>query len=330
MSKFISAASTAHTLSLTSMEEASRFGQRTADVDHMFLALVVNEQVAGQVLRSLGITLDAAREAVAAQHAEQLASLGIASEPPTPGRIVFHETGGYRWGDRSLEIIKKAGEGENRGDAAAVLRELVVEPSGMIEAVLHRLGTTPGAVTAGLDEVERYPTHAPQRTVEPGGLSGASESFAPAATERVWELLADPARMPEWEPTVGSVDAAPDAPRAGDSWRAHARTRRSDGKPIPVKAEFVSQRIELVARDECRLIEWCFTYPDTPAANQKRLRIELEPAAGGTRLRLALVWERHPERRRRPFLALLMRPLARFSLWMQLSQLGNGIGRAFR
>lgn len=38
MSKFTDAAVTSHTLSVTAMEEASRLGQRTADIDHMFLA----------------------------------------------------------------------------------------------------------------------------------------------------------------------------------------------------------------------------------------------------------------------------------------------------
>lgn len=49
MSKFTDAATTSHTLSVAAMEEASRFGQRSTDIDHMFLALVVSEQVAGQV-----------------------------------------------------------------------------------------------------------------------------------------------------------------------------------------------------------------------------------------------------------------------------------------
>ena len=100
MSKFTRAASTSHTLSLAAMEEASRLGQRTADIDHLFLALALSEQAAGQVLRSFGITLDSAREAVAAQHTAQLASLGVETVVPEPGSIVFHKTGGYEWSPR--------------------------------------------------------------------------------------------------------------------------------------------------------------------------------------------------------------------------------------
>lgn len=329
MSKFTDAAATSHTLSIAAMEEASRVGQRTADIDHLFIALVINEQTAGQVLRSLGITLDAARAAVEEEHAEQLAALGVQALPEG-GDIVFHETGGYEWGDRAVELIRRANGGGKRGDAAAVLRELVAEPSGMIEAILQRLGTTPGAVIAALDDVERYPAHRPRGIVRADALSGASEAFVPASPDRVRELLTDPSRMPEWEPSIGSVEHPPEEARAGDSWTARARTERPDGKPIPVKPGFIVQRVELVALEASRLIEWRFTCPEAPRANARRVRIELEPAAGGTHLRLALAWERNPNRPRRPLLGVIMRPVLRLVLWMQLSQLGNGIGRAFR
>lgn len=330
MSKFASAAATSHTLSLAAMEEASRSGQRTTDVGHLLMALAVNEQVAGQVLRGLGVTLDAVREAVAAQHAEQLASLGINAEVPAGGKIVFHETGGYEWDKPSLEIFERAGAGDKRGDAAAVLRELIAEPSGMIAAVLRRLGTTPEAVVAGLDEAARYPSHAPLRTVEPGRLSGVSAAFAPAPVERVWELLADASRMPEWEPGIGSVESGPSVVRAGDTWVARTRTVRPDGKAMRVKPELMTQQVEVVALDEGHHLEWRFTYPDVALANARRIRVELEPAAGGTQLRLALAWDRNADRPRRPLLALLLRPLTRFSIWLQLSHLGGGISRVFR
>ena len=332
MSKYTDAVTTSHTLSLTAMEEASRFGQRTADIDHMFLALVVSEQIAGRVLRNMGIALEAARDAVAEQHSAQLASLGINSESASQGRIVFHETGGYEWSDRALVVIKRASDGEKRGDAAAVLRELATEPSGLIEQVLQRLGSTSDAAIAMLDEVEGDPAFTPQRIVQPGRLSGVCEAFAPAAVEQVWELLADPMRMPVWEPDVGDVisEEARSEIQIGDSWTARARTQRSDGKPIRVKAEYQAQTIELVARKDETLIEWRFTYPDSPRANAKRIRIELEPAAGGTQLRISLVWERNTNRPSRPIFRLLIRPLVHFGIWMQLSQLCGGISRAFR
>ncbi|RBP68051.1 ClpA/ClpB-like protein [Brevibacterium sanguinis] len=329
MSRFTDAAATSHTLSVTAMEEASRLGQRTADIDHLFLALVVSEQIAGQVLRSFGITLDAARRAVAAQHSEQLASLGISAEVREEGRIVFHETDGYEWGPRPLEIIRRAGQGGRRGDAAAVLRDLVVEPSGMIEAVLDRLGVAPAAVIRRLDEAERSSSASTRYAFEPGTLSAVSESFAPADVDQVWSLLSDVSRLPEWEPNIGRVEGGGSQLRVGQTREGRSRTERPDGKESRVASKYRAQRIELVAREDRHLVEWRFTYPEAPKSNARRIRIELEPAAGGTTLRILLAWER-TSGSSRPVRRWILRPFHRFVLWLQLSQISGGISRAFR
>ncbi|PPF56571.1 hypothetical protein C5C55_08665 [Rathayibacter sp. AY1C2] len=94
MSKLARVAQTTQALSLAAMEEASRAGLRIADLEHLFLALVINDQPAGEALRGMGVDLDDARRAVEEQHAAQLASLGIRASFPDTGRIVFHETAG--------------------------------------------------------------------------------------------------------------------------------------------------------------------------------------------------------------------------------------------
>lgn len=332
MIKLIRAAATSHTLSLAAMEEASRQGIRDADIEHLFLALVINEQIAGQVLRSLRITLDATRDAVVAQHAAQLETLGIVADPPSPGRIVFHETDGYDWTNRAVEVIKRAGSGGNNGDSAAVLRALLAEPSGMIEAVLQRLGVARGEVIARLDEAERIPAHDSPQLRTTGHLSGAGTAFVPAPVEDVWALLASPERMPEWDPTFGHVkrDDAEIPPRPGDTWAGRTRTHRPDGKPFKTREGLQRQRIELLAKEERSLIAWRFTYPDEPRANSRHLTIALEPAAGGTQLGITFAWELNPARRRRPFPGFIVKPLYRFAIWMQLTQIGSSIGRVFR
>lgn len=155
MSKLTIAAATSHALASTAMEEASRVGEHTVGVDHLFLALVVNEQQAGQALRGLGISLEAAREAVADQHASQLASLGIHASTPGHSRIAVRQNVDYVWGRAALEVMKRSAAGSSRGDADAVLRELLAEPSGLIDAILQRLGTTPDVVRDRLDDAER-------------------------------------------------------------------------------------------------------------------------------------------------------------------------------
>ncbi|MGI6877339.1 SRPBCC family protein [Microbacterium sp. gxy059] len=331
MSRLTEMAATSHTLSVAALEEASRVGQRTADIDHLLLALVVSAQDAGQVLRSLGITLASAREAVAEQHADQLASLGITAPAPEPGRITFHETGGQEWGERPLEVIRRSADGDRRGDAAAVLRELLDEPSGFIDQVLRRLGTTPDAVRARLDEVERHPTLPPADAGSP--LSGSAQGFAAAPVEAVWALLADPSRMPEWDPATGAVEDAPTSAAIGSTWTGRLHTRRADGRPLRVKPERRRTRIEVVDVEEHQLIGWRLTWPDAPKTNARRIRIALEPAAGGTQLRIDLAWEPDAHRRPSPLAVVvrwLVRPLTRLAIWMQTTQIAAAISRAFR
>lgn len=154
MNKLVRAAQTSQSLSLAAMEEASRLGLREADIDHLFLALVINDQSAGRALRELGIDIDNARLAVEEQRDAQLTSLGIEASFPEAGRIVFHETDGYEWTPRARDLIAKSSSKGKPGDAAAVLRELVAEPSGLITEILRRLGTTPDALIERLDRAD--------------------------------------------------------------------------------------------------------------------------------------------------------------------------------
>jgi uncharacterized protein YndB with AHSA1/START domain len=331
MNKLSVQTATSHTLSITAMEEASRRKERTAGIEHLFLALVLSEQRAGQLLRSLGITLETARDAIERQHEEQLNSLGIRTESPQPGRITFHETGAVDWHPRALEIIKNSARDGKRGDAAAILRELVVEPSGLIEAVLGRLGTTPATVIARLDEAERH-AHDAVGGTEADSLSGTRECFVPAPIDRVWELLADPARMPEWEPGTGWIEAPPAVVSVGSTWTAHAVTEHPDGRPSRVKAQHRSARVETTAWQEGLLGEWRFTWPDAPKANARVIRIELEPAAGGSHLHITTVWVHRGRRRNvlRAAAGRVLRPVHHFAIWLQLSQLAAAISRVFR
>lgn len=119
MSKLTVATATMYDLSLAGAEEASRLGEQSGDIDHLLLALTINEQVAGQVLRALGVDLERTRAAVEQQHADQLASLGVQAAAPGPGRITFHERGDFDWNDRALEVPRRAAKGAS---AATPLR----------------------------------------------------------------------------------------------------------------------------------------------------------------------------------------------------------------
>ncbi len=330
MSKLSRSAATAQKLSITAMEEASRFGQRTADIDHLLIALTVNEETAGQILRSLGVTIEATREAVSAENTHQLASLGIHADLPSAGPIVFHQTSGYEWSNRGSEIFKRASEGAKRVDASAILRELVIEPSGTIEAILCRLGTTPETVTELLDGAERYLSDDSVTPTDEGFLSGSMEAFIPAAPEQVWALVADPSRLPQWLEGIASIDTDSDYPRVGAVWEARSSTQDLEGKSLRVKPDAERQRVRLDELEPERLVQWSFIYPDNPKANSRRICIELEPASAGTQLRILSEWVRTAPHNRRAFLGFLRRPFYRLIIWMQLLQISSGISRVFR
>ncbi|MBC9958069.1 SRPBCC domain-containing protein [Yimella sp. cx-51] len=328
MSKFSEVAATSQTLSLAAMEEASRYGQREADIDHLLLALTLDEGAAGKVLRRNGITLGHAREAVEQQHSAQLAALGITTPMPDPGPIVFHETGGYDWSERAKNLFTRSVEGEKRGDSAAVLSELLAEPSGLIEELLRRLGRTPEELRSELADVRPSSAHEPAPKASEAGPSRRGETFVPAPVHQVWQLLIDPRRMPEWEPTVSAVeyDGKVDTPMPGASWAAESHNKGQGSEPVKGEAKWFHQIVELTERHDERLIAWRFTYRDAPQANPRDLRIELKPEDGGTRLTISLA----TPRRRTTMLGRATKPLSRFMLGMRVSQIGNEISRAFR
>ena len=329
MNKLVRAAQTSQSLSLAAMEEASRLGLREADIEHLFLALVINDQSAGRALRSTGINLGAARQAVGEQHEAQLTSLGIAASFPEAGRIVFHETDGYEWSPRALDLITKSSGKNKKGDAAAVLRELVAEPSGLIAEILDRLATTPDALLKQLDQME-----SPAENTKPvpakmkGRISGSSEMFVSAPMEKVWEFLADPTRIPEWEPSIGSIEHNGQEPSLGAIWQGLAPTSHPDGKPVKIKPQFRRRSIKLVAAHRQDRIAWSFAHPDVARSSSVLTEFTLVNTSGGTQIQITKSWSRRHGWR--SLAAWPLRPIQKFLAWITLFQTGSAISRAFR
>jgi uncharacterized protein YndB with AHSA1/START domain len=330
VSKFAQVAATSQTLSIAAMEEASRMGQREADLEHLLLALTLNEQVAGQVLRSQGITLEKAREAILETRTRQLQSIGVDANAPADGRITFHETNGYEWSKRARDIIGHAAEGKKTGDSSAVLRELLNEPSGLIEDLLRHMGASPAGLMQSLGEGVGPSARTPHGTSWSKEGAGTIQAFVPAPVEKVWALLASPARMPEWEPITGStrVVSAGDDAVPGNVWLAFHPTHWPNGKPVRVRKGCERRRVELIAADPDANIIWRFSYPDAPRSNYAELGIMLSRAASGTQLGITFAWERGRGWRR--VAGFLLTPMRRFAVWMQLRQIAGGISRAFR
>ena len=331
MSRLTRMMAASQAVSLAAMEEASRRGRRTADIDDMLLALSIDSGVAGQVLRSIGITIDRARAAVSLQHAQQLSHVGI-SAASDDGRITFHETAAaFEWSKRALELLTRSTQKGKNGDAAAMLRELLDEPSGLIAEILAHLGTSTDAVRSRLDDAERIPSHN-ANAIDPARRRAASDAFVSAPPSEAWALLSDPRRVPEWDPGIASITVPEyNGAATGMAWEARSVTeRRHDGKPIRMKPEAVRQQVELTHLEPDHAIAWRFTYPDAPHSNARHVRIDLAPAAGGTQLRLTLQRERRPGTKRRRIRGFILRPAHRFIVWLQLTQLTAEISRVYR
>jgi len=328
MATFGEAVATSHVLSLMAMEEASRQGLREADCEHLLIALALDGGVAGQVLRSLGVTVENTRAALSAQHTAQLESLGVEAPAVEPGRIVFHETQGYHWSGRALQVMKDASRAGRDGDAPAILRALVAEPSGFIAATLERLGTDADEVARRLDDADRLPS-APRRRRDQARLSTSTTAFVPAPPEQVWALVSDAERIPEWDAVIGSV-TRPHGGAGGDVWIGRPRTHAPDGRPLRITPAMRQQEVHLVSAQEPLSVQWRFRYPDVARSNARRVTLTLEHAAGGTHLGIALAWEPPAGRRPRPLAALVLRPLYRVMLGMQVSLLSAAISRVFR
>jgi uncharacterized protein YndB with AHSA1/START domain len=329
MNKFVRAAQTSQSLSLAAMEEASRLGLREADIEHLFLALVISDQPAGRAIRSMGIDLDAARRAVEDQHEAQLASLGIEASFPEAGRIVFHETDGYVWTKRASDLIARSASKDREGDAAAVLRELVAERSGSIADILLRLGTTSDAL---LDQLEQFDspdeTAAPIAAKAKGQISGSTETFVPAPIEEVWQFLANPIHVPEWDMSIGSIDHTDQEAALGTVWQGHAPAIRPTGKPVKVKPQFRRRRMELVVAHRPGRVAWRFVYPDASHSHPVLTEFTLAATTGGTQVTITTSWSRR--RGWRGLVGMLLRPIQKFFVWIGLFQTGGAISRAFR
>jgi uncharacterized protein YndB with AHSA1/START domain len=329
MNKLVRAAQTSQSLSLAAMEEASRLGLREADIDHLFLALVINDQSAGRALRELGIDIDSARLAIEEQRNAQLTSLGIEASFPEAGRIVFHETDGYEWTPRARDLIAKSSGKGKSGDAAAVLRELVAEPSGLITDILGRLGTTSDALIERLDRADS-PSIAsmPVAAKVEGRTTGTTETFVSAPLDEVWAFLADPARIPEWEPGIGTLDQTSQEATPGTVWDGVAPASYPDGKPVKIKPQFRRRSVELIALHQPDSIAWSFGYPDVAQSNSVLTEFTLVSATGGTQVRISRSWSRRQGWR--GLVAWPLRPIQKFLVWISLFQTGGAISRAFR
>ncbi len=105
------------------------------------------------------------------------------------------------------------------------------------------------------------------------------ETVVPATAAEVWRIVSDPNRLPAWWPGVTRVEEA--SPEAWTTVLVSPKGRQ-------VRADY-----SLVDSSEPERLRWRHEVEESPferLLSESTVEIELEPeAAGGTRVRLALV-----------------------------------------
>jgi uncharacterized protein YndB with AHSA1/START domain len=143
--------------------------------------------------------------------------------------------------------------------------------------------------------------------------------FIPAPAEEIWNLVDDPRRRPEWDSSTASMEEAAD----GDAWIASFQPAPGAG----AAARRWDRSVRVAQRDTPRLYEWMISWPShgRPRAVH-RLRLELNPKAGGTLARLNLAQEQSEGLRR--VRQVLLGPISRRLAWLQLSRTASALARA--
>jgi uncharacterized protein YndB with AHSA1/START domain len=210
------------------------------------------------------------------------------------------------------------------------LRALLTEPSGLMVDLLARLDLSVDALQSALASEAAQPPHLSTVTgMSPKKRGLLSEVFVPAPATAVWNLLADPTRLPEWHYLIGSVEvdtAAEIGP--GVTWTVLAPTHRPDGTPVRVKERFRRHQMQLLVMEQPHRISWRSSRPDLPRRRAIELSIEIMAVAGGCQVRATSSGT--PSPRWKPLLFSPVRPLQRFLHWISLTQITAGISRAFR
>ncbi|WP_081323245.1 SRPBCC family protein [Microbacterium testaceum] len=315
MAKLTTAFATSHRLWVAAMEEASRGGGKDAGLDHLLLALTIDDGAAGQVLRASGVTIERAREAIAAQHREQLSSLGLDVETLSDGPISLGDATGFDWTEQARAAMARATAIGETGDSAAVLRALLAEPSGFVTAVLRRLDTTPESIGALLAQAVALPVTAPTASSD-DLFHRSTTAFLPATPDATWALVSDPRRLAEWDATTETV-----TPGAAGSWIAPPQ----DGRAV----DLGPQHFTVDADESRRVAHWTFWWPaSVRRTNRRHVIFALEPEASGTSLRVDTTWETASARKRRRVSAA--RPFFRALMWFQVTRVASSVSAALR
>jgi hypothetical protein len=309
-----------HTISLGARVEALRWGHPQIDVEHVLLALIAGDGPAGRMLREYGITLDDARTAVEVTHDGIVADLGIATSGWIPREATDPLASELDWSPGALRLLEHPGDGSSD---LAILEALLDESSGFIVDTLSRLRVDADDLRTRLADARRSVPGPTLSHDDPNWRRVSCSAFAPTAAARVWDLVSDPRRRPEWDALTVSVVQIDQ-----HTWHLQAARVRADGRPARVSRRVRHCRLHLVDIVPGVSLEWETTWPLLRRPVVHRLRICLNPVEGGTRIELHLRMARR--RGWRGVLQAVPAALRRFMARQLLITQAAGIVRAVR
>ncbi len=293
-------------------EEASRWAHPRIDVEHLLLALLATPGAAGCVLRSLGVTLDRARAAVVEGHTERVAALGVDIPAPAPRPATDPTSTTALWTPRAEAVMRAV---HDHRDDLGYLLAVVADPSGSTDDLLRALDLDPTRVREAVDRQRAATSAAATPSTPPrrGWDTVAHVGFVPAPREDVWELVRDPARLPERESTVAAVE-----PTTDGAWTVRL---------VPGPRGPVMYRLEVVDVVPGRTATWRTSWGPSTDARQET-EFTLAETGGGTTLTAVARWRRPSGPR--GLLATLARPARRLVMRQRLLATTGAVSRAVR
>ncbi|GAB3494349.1 SRPBCC family protein [Nocardiopsis coralliicola] len=197
--------------------EAVRAGHPEVDFEQLLLGLLVCGGPAARRLMDAGVDLAAARVAIDELHREDLALLGVRIPLPVPDPAAAASAAGMqRLTPRLRELVDEC---PTAGGDRALLAALIDDEGGRVRRVLDRVGADTDRIRADMDAALDGENGADASAGGATARSGSAEGgwqYAtydielPVAAELVWNLVSDPARHGEWEPSAVSSQVTAD------------------------------------------------------------------------------------------------------------------------
>ena len=188
--------------------EAARAGRHEVGFEHLLLGILVNGGPGARLLMNAGVSLPEVRSAIGELLREDLSLLGIDAPVPAPSD---GQPPGFLPLTPRLEEIEF--DCPWAGGDAALLAALIDDEGGRVRRLLDRLDVDTDEIRRGLGEPSATPRASePSPATGPGADEQPPEGReyttydleVPVSAQRVWQLVSDPERRSEWEPSAVS------------------------------------------------------------------------------------------------------------------------------